>query len=1649
MKINVFFKTCIFIAGLFVLQIYSMPSYHDVLVVINEQVPESVEIGSYFISNRNIPPENVCVLSLRNIPYYQKASEAEKLFVADTIKTHIINNGLDGRINFIVLSAGFPQYTRTSFCENQIFDYSVNFELNSPGVDIFSFNPYFYYMQDNYNNHQDYKFNQARYGFYIFSRLEGPGTTVIKKMIDNSGAAAYNAYKNGIKFVYNSPSMLKNAQLFELQSRSNVSIEYLPYATASAVNINNIDFMSWDMVGTNYEQVGEIADWWFPPIYRGFTFDAGSIAHIFRSSPMLAYTRLFGGVCSVDQAGNLIEYRKKDGSDIAYRSMGSIAYDPENNWLWCGLGIKAETLEYTDPTGTDPVECRKTEAERGGGVAVINQASGELVGHYTSQNSDLLNNRVTKVAYDAYQRRIWLATYDGIQYFDCAEKNWSGAIAELSCSAAYASEIYIDPYDTDKIYAAYNYRGNIADISTQMPDGIYNVFEYSKSTHQVNKYLMSTIQFVPQITKTANNIIWNIGAKKVTKYDTAARSEIYSFLMDDILPFSDIQLPSDMISQINSSGETYVYIPFADLSSGINNYLLRIKVTGYDTQEITVISNDLWNHSLITSYRIRTIKQNPNNIDELFIGLACNKPLSPVEKEGVLMKSADGRGETWQIVRTNNLENLQDICIDNISDIACARSYEAHQQLCVADWFNFGVSCVGGGVSHDNMIYKEGYAAHWYDLANESKLVSGYSSMPYYTFYYSYDQVPAMSLMLLDGYYLGEARYGVFKQYPATGNNGYEGHETIFDPKCAPYAPRVNEENIILNVGRTNRLTLRLFSPGLPAVMDTFLPETISASTVTLQDEYSNIISPAVIEYNNMDNSISFVAPNDLFNGRYYLTLVCGEYGIKNLKGASLVNTRSNEFKDEITIVYTVYEIGNEPPPPDMPPVVQITAPKNGKSFTDGDQVLITASAVDSEGYIQKVEFHVNGIFIGLVTNQPYEMPYNISGTGQISVKAKAWDNGERSAEDEVIIIAREKYSLRAKLSLDENSGDIAFDSSTNGYSGFLYGTPARIAGKCGKALFFDGIDDYIDLGSKTDWNLAGTSHTICFWFKADMAPISDYARMADKFSGGTPGSGYMIAMRSGVDGGKICIAERSDGANVISMQTAESYADGVWHHLAYVTDAVQKNAFLFIDGIMAVSDTYDGKLLDNTRNLLFGKGPSGNYFSGSLDEIYIFSRKADITEIQSLAQGKIMDLKLSDGIGYDAFDYSYNYNSGSINGDIAWVQGIDGQALSFNGSNSYINMSNKSDWNISGTDHSITLNFKLAAAPTEDYTRIIDRFSGGTPGAGYLIAVRSGEYSGRISIIQRSDGGNVVSLLSPGAYVDNEWHKLLYTVDTLSKTAYLFIDDQLVCQDSYTGNLLNCNGELIIGRNRISAQQYLNGILDNIAFHKCFLEPALTELLDETNLVFLGLDETSGDIAYDATPNEHDGTLTGQPARITGRVEGCYAFDGIDDSINMGNKNAWNMAGYNHTISYWFNVTNNQPADFARFLDRYTGGSSKAGYFISMRNGLQQGKIYICQQSDSSNGIELQTSASYSDNAWHYLVYSVDITNRAAMLYIDGTLAASDSYTGTLLDYNDVLYLGSKNNLNLLSGKMDHFSMRRIIMSEQEVNNEYSGMQQ
>ncbi|MFA6480814.1 MAG: hypothetical protein WCV67_21060, partial [Victivallaceae bacterium] len=746
----------------------AMPSYNDVLVVINDKAPSSVEIGTYFKNARQIPDINVVHVSMTDQQgvgnEFGQATKDEKKALLDAIKNHMTVNNLTDKINYIVLTRGIPMYAASpefasASAPFHLTDVYVLFGLSESATDygipdIFSRNKYFYYYNQDILNKE---FSSRKFGYYIVSRLDGAGVNNIKQMIDDTSAPAYVSYKqNGGKAKFLTLHQQISSMVREELKRRNIELVQVPAnpttkqltATMDTVSkglmfafFNNVENSGYGYaalpVDNNFYGSCDIVGQ-YPLIYRGATFIPGSFATCFRSHPSREMNRANGGLLAINtDTAAITDYQKAyDGSDVKFRHQTCVAYDPVNNQIWCGTGEPALNvfMVFNSPRGTDEF-FREHMRNEGGGIAVYD-AAGNILNWMNTANSPLKNNRVVKMVYDKVSKLMWVMHYKGVQYYDLVKKTWSDVPALQNDFAAGCS-IYLDPYNSDKAYFSFYYNDDgsydYIRVASQLVGASSNIYEYSKSAQTVNAYTIDPDSMVsgtaPQMVKTSADTMWvakghdDGPTRKIAliRYDLAKKAIVEKIILNDLIP--EVKSPPADLGTIQLKS------PYV-LAAGPNNTILApvgcaIAYTAPRTSQDgkTTYSGESKNYLIRVTEKSGTastvevindpIMNSTYAYPEFYARSLITDPqdsskmymaLSWLQYTYSMIAKSTDGGTTWTKFSNSIKFNNVYDLAINNKTIYAVRGYQTYQNL-MSDFMAFGLDAFGGGVVHDNMIY--------------------------------------------------------------------------------------------------------------------------------------------------------------------------------------------------------------------------------------------------------------------------------------------------------------------------------------------------------------------------------------------------------------------------------------------------------------------------------------------------------------------------------------------------------------------------------------------------------------------------------------------------------------------------------------------------------------------------------------------------------------------------------------------------------------------------------------------------------------------------------------------------------------------------------------------------------------------------------
>ncbi len=186
-------------------------------------------------------------------------------------------------------------------------------------------------------------------------------------------------------------------------------------------------------------------------------------------------------------------------------------------------------------------------------------------------------------------------------------------------------------------------------------------------------------------------------------------------------------------------------------------------------------------------------------------------------------------------------------------------------------------------------------------------------------------------------------------------------------------------------------------------------------------------------------------------------------------------------------------------------------------------------------------------------------------------------------------------------------------DSSGNGYFGTLMNGVVWSEGHSATSLLFDGVNDYVNIGSNSAFNITGDL-TISAWINADV-PVETGVIVG---KGGCWGKSCPFSFRIG-HAGRICFDQNSGGSGQDTTCTTDPISFGSWKHVAVTRSG--NNINIYVNGVLSGTRVVERSSAVNTGSLQIGSiaGDSGSAFKGKIDEVQIFSKALSAAEIKSV----------------------------------------------------------------------------------------------------------------------------------------------------------------------------------------------------------------------------------------------------------------------------------------------------------------------------------------------------------------------------------------------------------------------------------------------
>jgi GH18 family chitinase len=214
---------------------------------------------------------------------------------------------------------------------------------------------------------------------------------------------------------------------------------------------------------------------------------------------------------------------------------------------------------------------------------------------------------------------------------------------------------------------------------------------------------------------------------------------------------------------------------------------------------------------------------------------------------------------------------------------------------------------------------------------------------------------------------------------------------------------------------------------------------------------------------------------------------------------------------------------------------------------------------------------------------------------------------------------------LAAYWALDDGTGSNAADSSGNGYTMALIGSPTwQTSNSCeiNGCLAFNGTTQ---AGSASAINLSGTSVvTVAFWMKWNAFANDDHVAMEFSSNFNNVTTGFLILPDDSQSGLFQAGLKGNAGYNQVTFARPSA---GVWHHYAFIMNKANPAATEVIPYVDGQPVSYAKPTSAENTNafasdtaFIMARNKSSAWGNGSLDDVRIYSRVLSASEIAALA---------------------------------------------------------------------------------------------------------------------------------------------------------------------------------------------------------------------------------------------------------------------------------------------------------------------------------------------------------------------------------------------------------------------------------------------
>ncbi len=581
--------------------------------------------------------------------------------------------------------------------------------------------------------------------------------------------------------------------------------------------------------------------------------------------------------------------------------------------------------------------------------------------------------------------------------------------------------------------------------------------------------------------------------------------------------------------------------------------------------------------------------------------------------------------------------------------------------------------------------------------------------------------------------------------------------------------------------------------------------------------------------------------------------------------------------------------------------------------------------------------------------------------------------------------------------------------------------------GWANNAFNFDGVQSYLQAPNNAALNSDYT--TVAFWVKVKNLPAQGEAFL---LSNGGWQERWKISLPT--HGKLVWTTNNSSGISDMDAGGGNELVAGVWTHLAFVHNGTKD--LIYINGAQVAEKNVSGTLNSTTKPLGIGYNPIdvGNYFSGALDEVRIYSSALSAAQIAALYADQNMAPTVTPGL---VADYSFTKNTLDASPfanhatakDVAFTTdrfGFGNSAFRFNGTTSAVTAANSAQLN------SATASIGFWVKPNS------------FPASGEVFLLSNGGWQERWKIslpnhgkpvFTTHSGGNCCSDMDSGTPLPlNTWTHVVMVHD--GSKDIIYFNGVQVAEKNVTGALDPTTHPLGIGYDPIDNGSFFDGAIDDVQIANFALTGVQVAAAYAAQSTFPGVPGTM--VAnYSLNGNGTDATQFGNHATVDAGATAVANRHGWGSNALQGAATAANSAALNSdytTINFWVKP-NSFPASGEVFI--LSNGGWQERWKISLPN---HGKPVFTTHSGGACCSDMDSGTPLTLGQWKMVTMVHDGTNDK--IYFDGVQVATKPVTGTLDKTKHPLGIGYDpiGGSGYFDGAIDDLQIYNVALGDAEI---------